>query len=155
MSMQTTMIYGYGFTCENIREDAFKVFIETHKDTIREHGSKDEQDLLKEIIDNPECDLDELEENFPIEDFGSFNESLYSVISNIIYYETNIRVGFYRGSHDEIDCDSSIMLPQNMPWDFSETEKKLTKTELHDILAKYADELYMPKPEEITMEYFG
>lgn len=158
MSMQTTIIYGFGFEAKRIELSKAIEFIYNHKDAIKEHYSSFAPEFVANVFNN-KLNESNAEEILPETgngcDWDVFCMAC-DVIANIMKTETNIGFQYEMGQED---CYSEpcIILPETLPWYMNETEKNLTYESIIKIIKKYLDELNISN-ENICcqhVEYFG
>lgn len=91
------------------------------------------EDILEEVyndeepLENIECD--KLGDNWKVE----------TIIANVIYRETDLPVGYFKGTA----CSSAyIMYCPSYPWEMTDRERKIKERKnIDEILNKYKDEL--------------
>lgn len=150
MSMQTDVVYGYGFYVY-VSDEELKSFVLKHKDTILK------LDRGREVLEyTKRCSDDEFN---PKEDFYDLscdtngNQGFYSIIANTMSAETGIRFDYCRAQEDD---DDAILFAEGYPWHLNKIEMTLTKEKLEEICNKYITDLGgQLKPEHIRLEYFG
>ena len=151
MSMQTDVVYGYGFYVY-VSDEELKNFVLKHKDTILK------LDRGREVLEyTKRCSDDEFnpkEDFYDWENEATGDRGLYGMIADVMYKETGI-VFEYRNSQDDGE-DDVIILPQMYPWEMNDKEKILSQEALDNICKQYIKDLgNQLKPEFIRLEYFG
>ena len=156
MGMQTDCIYGFGFRVF-ASDKALADFIKNHEATVKSlEGGTDILDYVNDCISNNKP-LDSIKEMFyDYENNFTGDSGLYGIIADVMHKETAIRFEYRRTP--DVDCceDDAIILPIAMPWQFNETEQKLTEESLEKICKKYMSELDERLVfDSIRLEYFG
>lgn len=153
MSMQTDIVYGFGFNIPKHNAECFKNFILKHATTIEENYTGDD-DLLKllETARNKKdfsFDYDDLFDEFFIMDDYTGATNPYIAVSKVINWEENIMVSYLPADEDN---ESAIVFEKTYPWLLNEKEKSLTLDQLKDILFKYLCEL-TPTAKESDIDF--
>ncbi len=171
MSMRSYWVHGAGFSVDNLGAKETLQFLKDHIGTLRKVGESEAAlkilekiDLEAEdwsVIDDLSCDLNQLsqEENILLAELSDDAEYrlFRDTVALIIAKETGIGVNYEPGQSDDCYGEASIILPNGQPWDFDETEKKLTKEDFALLLEPYIKELglYCKVDFEIEIEYYG
>lgn len=152
MSMESNIIYGFGFNCD-CDDDKLIDFVKMHKNAFCK--SKAETQMYKEMLKYTEnqYDLEDFFDRYSCESNGM--EGNGAVISNIMSRETGIRF-MYCPPDGDCDTYASVLFELGYPWSFNTVEKELTKEKLFDICKKYIDELgIITTPNYLELEYYG
>lgn len=171
MSMHTEIVYGYGFPITHITTKHFVDFIKNHEQTIEiittpkipneltksQKEIKRLLDFCKNMNENTKetSNPDDFEDDFyEIEDVYGI-QGMFSILSQILYQETDIHFEYQQGDCD-CDSDASIIFVTGMPWQFNETESNLTFECLNNIITNYATELGIPTTKDwsLSIEYY-
>ena len=177
MSMHASIIYGHGFEIEgSVFQPQMLRFVEKHISTLkyictREHKNEKTVDRLKDEftkvnIDDcePGEDYDEASERFPdlYDLLGNFSDDIefrkgFDIVAMLIAEETGIRLDYETGQSSECRGCASILLPESMPWNYTDFERTLTEDSFKEILKPYAIELGLSEEDIqfITVEYYG
>lgn len=156
MSMQTNMIYGYGFEVCYVDDEKLIEFIKNHKETFCK--SDEEKELFEELLKYEPDDycLDDLLEESDVTCDVTGRTGFGVPISNIISRETGIRVQYEIGCGD---CGSvpSVLFSEQYPWNYNEKEKNLTVDSLNELFIPYVKELGLSKEVlgGLAVEYYG
>lgn len=151
MSMQSSIVYGYGFQATCIADERLRSFILAHAATIRENHDDYADDLLdfaandfSASVEDAFCDL-ECEE--------SQQQGALAIVSNTMSEETGI--GFeYQPGQSDCDSEPTILLTSALPWMFNDAEKALNLERANTIMSAYMAELGIPgEPADISAEY--
>lgn len=150
MSMNTSIVYGYGFELDLTDDKKFFEFLNNHKDTIKKFN--DGEDILNFIKDPESNDIGEFREKFDSrESFsGEGEHDALNVISDIIREETGIRF-----TYEYYDGEEYILFAECLPWLLNEKEKVITKEEMKKICIKYMEELGLPTEEKYEGQLIG
>lgn len=152
MSMNSSFIYGYGFSC-TCDETSVRRFIKNHKEIFCQ--SDKEYMQYQELIDDVgnHLDLEEFFADYECETNGL--SGIGAVIANIMSRETGIRF-LYAVADDECGTEASVVFEQGLPWNFNEVEQKLTEDRLEEICKGYCKELHINNaPDFLALEYYG
>lgn len=173
MSMNSSFVYGYGFSCTGIEAEHILKFIFTHKHTVcslieqlhKNGGTSGEHgDRLTKLIQKAETaiasstypDINDLKEDIG-SDPGDVETALYKTIADVMAEETNIRFEYQPGQED-MDSPEAILFVPTYPWYMNDTEKNLScENELHEIMARYGGELGITYEDIdfMEIEYYG
>ena len=130
-------VEGIGFYLSEKSLSAIPSFVKKHESTLDLLYKKEEKEKLLQRLS---------EDGIPV--------SLYcSLVEKIIFKETDIVVGMYMDyPNDENGFDNTpcVILEKALPWEYSDTEKELTKESLVQILDLYARQLHT----EVTDCYY-
>ncbi|MDD6990001.1 hypothetical protein [Ruminococcus sp.] len=157
MSMKSSIIYGYGFSIENVTEETLAQFILNHRNVF----SKDKEengvcDLAEQLLKKQAGEYELLRYLSDYEDDNSGNSGFGAVISNIMSRETGILFQYESG---QSDCNSKkhILFPECFSWQLNDKEKELTEESLREIMSKYAVELNLETSDVgyHSVEYYG
>lgn len=175
--MEHYTVNGYGFPVESVNCYDIVKFLKNHADkTMYSELWGDLGEALNDIL--ADIDLDSLEymkedtdfDNFDIndpsvekfysivDDISDYSEDNKDIITAIIEYELDgINLSYEPGQSDECIGYASIILKSGMPWDYNNTEKKLTEEGLKKLFTPYAKELGIAVSEIGYLEigYFG
>jgi len=176
MSMESYTVSGYGFPVETVKGYDILKFLKNHADEEKfsrlwnERGEK-LFDAVKNInLDDFEYMKDkyfyELDTDEPaaeklidaLNDISYDSEDAKDVIAAIIGDEFgDIEIAYECGQSDECRGCASILLHSGLPWQFADTEKRLTEESFCKLLAPYAEELGVDTAQigELEIEYFG
>lgn len=154
MSMDTSIIYGYGFhsDCEDAK---LWQFIKNHSDAFLKN--RKELDLYVKLESAEQSgslpDMYHFFENYECDASGV--SGVGSVIANIMSRETGIRF-IACLADDTCDTSAAVLLPEHMPWLYTEREKTLTGSDFLQICKQYAKELGISEePDYLRQEYYG
>ena len=157
MSMETSIIYGFGFTCD-LSDYKLINFLKNHKNTFCQ--TVQEVELFNKTVEAKEMTpaaldffLEDLYRDYKCDTSGISGR--YVIISNIMSRETGIRFAYCQ---PDVDCDTlaSVVFEERYPWMVNETEKELTEEKLSNICKKYMDELGITEnPDYLNLEYYG
>ena len=153
MSMQTYIIYGYGFDV-HVADKVLVDFIKSRENIVRSlnRGPEILDWIAKKDKENGVYDAI-TEDFFDYENEINGDEGLYGIISDIMAKETGIMFEYRRGS--EYD-DDMIAFPECYPWQLNDKERSLTQEEATEILSKYMKELQIAgEPNYVQVEYLG
>ena len=150
MSMQSSIVYGFGFEIEEITDENLFNFIEKYKEILCK--SEEERQLFDGVTIR--SDLKNYLDDYPCDCSG--HEGFGAVVSNAISRETGIRIEYQMG---QFDCYSfpTVLFSQSMPWGLNDKEKELTEESLTEILIPYAEELGLEERDVgyVEVEYYG
>lgn len=157
MSMETSIIYGFGFTCD-LSDYKLINFLKNHKNTFCQ--TVQEVELFKKTVEAKEMTpaaldffLEDLYRNYKCDTSGISGR--YAIISNIMSRETGIRFD-YCPPNGECDTPEAICFCAGYPWFYNEIEKSLTSDKLEQILKKYMEELEIDdEPDYLQLEHYG
>lgn len=176
MSMRSYFVNGFGFTTDAITDANIIKFIKNYID----NGSyasvlyEDEIKIIKNISENDIADMEAMSPDFistnefaekykelcdalsEISEFDIDNNRCLDIVANLIGGELGIRLS-YQYNNDDCIGDACIMLPQCMPWDYTETERQLTMEQFCTDLEPYLAELGIGdhECEDLEVEYYG
>ncbi len=91
-----------------------------------------------------------------LSDFDITYTRCLDIVAKLIGWELSIHLSF---QYDNDDCIgvACIMLPQCMPWNYTETERQLTQEQFCEYLEPYLTELGIGdhECEDLEVEYYG
>lgn len=177
MSMRSSIIAGFGFSPKGADIEKVLRFLKNHADNIPDNKeaqeavrSLDPDTVHQTLAGNPGIRIDAwLPETCPalaavldcfLDDSVSqeYLPCLYKAVADIIQQETSINMEYQSGQEDCIGNEGYIMLAEGMPWNFTQTERSLTRETFAGILAPYVEELGLDPDKEIDwceVEYYG
>ena len=153
MSMHTEVIYGYGFSIENIDEAALNRFVLNHKDSLMAFPYLTDE-VKKEAISLAESGSGIWDDMCYLELTDGDGSALNLVVA-ILRQETGIGFETHIGENSE---ESAILLPETHVWLYNEAERAIESEEQMDgILHPYVVELGIPQYDvgQQRIEYFG
>lgn len=163
MSMNSSIVYGYGFEIDDVTVKQICEFIQNHRAAFCKSIEEkviyaDMIVIVKRMDPNAEEDdwnkIADLFEDYENDVNG--NVGMEAAISNIIARETGIDVQYEPGC-DACESKPAILLAEAMPWHYSHKEKQLeSEDELKSILTDYMTQLGITgEPDMMNVEYFG
>lgn len=132
-------ISGFGFSVRKVTPLAMYNFLKNHRSSIDEEATE-----LLEFIDNPSVTKDDINNMYDTFDYMecemTCDQGLNAMIANIMARETDINFEYHTDGDSDYETDI-VILPESMPWQYTETEKQLTEETLTQICSKYTEEL--------------
>lgn len=132
---------GYGFYYRGVEKDKFITFLKAHKSSFCK--TPKENDWFYGITNDKTIedmeDIDNLLWNY-FDDFCGLGCGSLAAVANIMHRETGISFSAMQGNSN-CGTKEAIMFSYSAPWNYNETEKNLTPTELNAICKKYLKEL--------------
>lgn len=145
--MNNYIVYGYGFslTCG---EKSIVEYIIKHKTSFchTEEEIKIFRELTNKAVKNEER-LKELFCDYSCE--VSTRTGIGAAVSTVLGREKGIEFEYHDGKSNKSNGEQSpvILLPESMPWDFSERERNLTEELLSGIMVQCTKELGIQDPD--------
>lgn len=161
MSMQTSIVRGYGVdstvldhvTTKNVLDFVEKRCPVLYETMMEEVGSEDGSYLEAECEDWL-CENGEFGDGF--RNSEEWEEGKFHLIASVMERETGVRFEYAQGNDPDLDGNAAILLPSCMPWEYSETEHKVTEQELSDLFKKYLSDLELGvEPDYVEVFYYG
>ena len=173
MSMETSMIYGFGFKTNKVKDKTLLNFVKDNMHRLSDTSRINFQEMLDELVRhkmNFDTDdviheaskllqnLDEMETDHIDDDFlYDLRNTLLNCVAEVMHNEDKIWFEYQPGQDGMLGEGGAIMLSACLPWNLSSAEKKLTEKDFVAICEKYTKLLGIPDEpvEDITVEYFG
>ena len=173
MSMETSMIYGFGFMTDKVKDNTLFGFVRDnlrHLSAVSRNCFQDMTDeLSKRNMDftgeNVIHDASKILQNINHEEVDHIDDdflydlrnTLLNCIAEIMHNKEKIWFEYQPGQDGMLGEGGAIMLSACLPWNLSSAEKKLTENDFVAICEKYTKLLGIPDEpiEDITVEYFG
>ena len=158
MSCSTSIIYGYGFSIEDLTPNAALSFIQNHAKTIIKQFPAKQADILMSLHKKQLHDIKELDtflENIQFENHCYGQRGIGGVICAIMIKETGIRFQYEPSQGETSEDTPTILLAETMPWNCNRKEKQLTQKKLHHIMTPYYNELQLTTNiDYLKIEYY-
>ena len=173
MSMETSMIYGFGFMTDKVKDNTLFGFVRDNLQHLSAVSRSCFQDMTEELskhnvkfnskdvihtaskvlqnIDHEE--VDHIDDDF----LYDLRNTLLNCVAEIMHNEEKIWFEYQPGQDGMLGEGGAIMLSASLPWNLSPEEKNLTEKDFVNICKRYTSLLGIPDVpvEDITIEYFG